>query len=231
MLLDKGVGRPVIVLRDIRPWDAAKFDLGILPSEVKRLSKNQYDVYTDGIPDRAIQNIRIHPQVKGPETIAIYRGANLDTRGAELATLAQHFGFAFHTAQSPAKEANVIVVTAHKNSDYRNYLMNLSKSGALNGKMVLLASCASTTDAAFVSELFTRGGAPLEVIRFSKEIDPAHAVGLVKEVGNLIKRSPQKEFHLERLLDEAFDTLSRSASTDAEKKELDELRHFIVQVS
>jgi hypothetical protein len=87
--------------------------------DVKRLGKNQYEVYPDGIPDRAIENIRTHPKVKGSATVAIYHGADLDTRGAELASLAQSFGFQFHTGQTPATEANVIVVTAYKNSDYR----------------------------------------------------------------------------------------------------------------
>jgi hypothetical protein len=230
-LLDSGEGRPVVVLSDIRPWEVADGDLSDLVSKVKEISKSHYDVYSDGIPDRAVDNIRNHPLVKGAGTVAVYRGELLDTRGAELARLANLFGFTYSTDVSPVSEANVVVVTAHKNSDYRNYLMNLSKSGALKGKVVLLASCAAKTDSAFVSELLARDNAPRVVVRFTKEIDPAHALSLVKEMGVLLKASPEKQLHLEALLDEAFHELFKSASTSAERREISSLRSFVAQVS
>ena len=230
-LLDKNDGKPIVVLSDIRPWDVTNADISGLVSEVKRLSKNRYEVYADGIPDRAVESIRQRPMVQGPATVAVYRGGLLDTRGAELARMSQLFGFKNSTDASPLSEANIIVVTAHKSADYRNYLMELSRNGALNGKVVLLASCATKPDGAFVSELLSHDGAPRVVVRFTKEIDPAHALSLIKEVGILLKASPDKELHLESLLDDAFAKMVSDASTDSERREINNLRHFVVQVS
>jgi hypothetical protein len=226
--------RPLILLSDYVDLqghnEAENWVIEQLAQAIRRQSQWHVPVFHDNIPERAVENWQHRPTVTGPNDVAVYHDSSLQTYGVDREILDQATEARFHVAVTGevVNQSNLIIVTAHKNSDYRNYLMELARNGALRGKVLLLYSCFTRTDPDFINELLSRSGAHA-VVRFTKAVHPGDAAGLIRKLGQVIGASPTQPFYLEDALRLAVDLLL-DESSPSEKIERERLRNFVIQL-
>jgi hypothetical protein len=226
--------RPLILLSDhvdlVGHGEVENWAIEQLAQAIRHQSEGLVPVFHDNIPERAVENWQHRPTVTGPNNVAVYHDSSLETYGVDREIIDQARGANFHIARTGevVKEGNLIIVTAHKNSDYRNYLMELARNGVLRGKVLLLYSCFTLTDPDFINELLSRSGAHA-VVRFTKAVYPADAAGLIRKLGQVVGASHTQPFYLEDALRLAVDLLL-DESSPSEKMERERLRNFVIQL-
>lgn len=228
--------RPLILVRDQANWAPDKRNSDDVVDRLRDVGGENLELYVDDNPEVAIANLRARPTIRVKEDIAVYEGGFVDGRGNELKHLCEEWNLT-HIGEGKAKgeptvvtASNLIIVSAHKNSDYRNYLMDLADRGALKGKALLLVSCGAKTDGAFVNELLTRSQAHV-ALRFTTEILATDAAVLIRHIGKELEQPLQKGERLEALVRKALDAMIEEAVTQDAADALAKMKRFLIQIS
>jgi len=191
------------------------------------------DVYLASDTRIATWNATIQPTVKGASDIAVFQGAKIEDWGAIDALSA-----ALEEAKIPVavdklgniEAGNVLILTGHRDANLAAYLEELSKSGDLEDKLVVLFTCHAASCEIGQSKLLQSGPhSPSGIVYFPDEIDPSAVTMVLKELTLLVKDGPIPPTTMTGLLD-------RSIAKAVEKRpdlrpEIEKLRRMIVQVS
>jgi hypothetical protein len=184
------------------------------------------------------------PKITRPQDVAVvhdsesftdfgvFKKAEDTLKNLEVKLVHIRLGEANRAAPIPA--ANLIVLTGHKDENFRAYVRDLNNNGLFNGKVVALMSCYERNEEAFNSQLLARERGTRAIVYFAERIDrDATAMVLqtfAERLGELKPEQPAPD--LKKLLDASIEAeLKKPNLPEQLKIELQKMRRAVIQVS
>jgi hypothetical protein len=190
-------------------------------------------ILEDDDPELAVANVKAQKRIVAGKDIAVYWDSSLQ-RVPFVPTLRERFkkaDISYHQSADVVAAGNLIIVSGHKASSYRNYLADLAAKGVLKGKSVALLSCAERTDREFSRYLIEKGGA-VSVLRINQTIqDNTVLRPLFDEICDRVQSLPNEGVFLDELVKAAAKAAAEKAKTEDRKEKIQTLLDHTVQVS
>jgi hypothetical protein len=129
-------------------------------------------------------------------------------------------------------EANLVVLTGHKDQAYRDYVDALIDKGVLQDRVVLMFSCYAKGDERFNSSSLSTDKAPKAIVFFPDELDATAVSDVLKNFADRLKKEPGEPASIRSLLDKSIDeVLADPDATNELKSEAEKMRRAVIQVS
>jgi hypothetical protein len=190
-------------------------------------------LFEDDNPELAVKNVKAQRKIKSGKDVAIYWDSVIE-RAPFVPAMAADFKEAdipLYKTPEVISAGNLILISGHKASSYRNYLSELASKGVLRGKSVALLSCAEEGDREFCRYLIEAGGATA-VFRVNQIIPQAVMPSLLREVCKRVNKLPTEGVYLEEFIREAVVAAQQQKSVSPTLKEgLEVILDHSMQVS
>jgi hypothetical protein len=191
------------------------------------------DVYLASDTDLAALHAASQPAVEKASDITMFKGEKIEDWGAF-----RDLSSAFEEAKIPVavdelgniKAGNVLILTGHRDANLAAYLDQLSESGDLDDKLVVLFSCHGPSCEIGQSRILqSRLNGPTGIVYFPDQIDASAVTMVLKELTLLVKDGPVSPTTITELIDQSI-TRAIGKRPDL-RPMIEKLRRMIVQVS
>jgi hypothetical protein len=182
-------------------------------------------------PELGIKNLRAIKPISSPKDLAVYWDTSLERAGfiPRMKPYFESAGILYYEGTEPSAAANLLVISGHKATSYRDYLTTLGEKGALKGKSLALLSCGAVSDSAFCSELILKYGV-ISVFRVNDTIEPSVLPSFLRALCSKAKSLPEGGIYLSDLVTDSVSEAQNDA-TEGLREDLDTILDSTVQVS
>lgn len=192
-----------------------------------------YEFYLDDEMDLAKSNIENLPKIYTSEDIGAYiikmcfevKDYNVLNN---IKDILEEAGIQVEESLVVIERPNILIISGHKDEQYKSYLTNLGNRGALNGKCVISFSCYDSGDETFNSNLIKKYGAK-EIIFFPAEIHPSAVEDVIIGISTILQNNRVINLELIELLNRSIEQIRTNNSI--KNDDLEKLKNGIPQIS
>gem|GEM_PF-6975784 len=207
-------------------------DTSEVSSQLREEFGDSVRILEDDDPDLAVKNVKAQKKIKSGKDVAVYWDEVISRAGfvPAMAASFRQAEISFHDTPDVISAGNLILVSGHKASNYRNYLAQLAAKGVLKGKSVALLSCGEDSDREFCRYLIEQGGA-VSVLRINEIIPESVVPSVLREICERIPTIPKEGVFLEELIRDAVNSAVQKTRNEGQKERLKILLDHSIQVS
>ena len=203
--------------------------------ELSRRYGDRHDIYLDDDIKIARDNAANLPNISGPTDVAAlipfesFKVSDYDVID-QIKDILSESGIRVSKVRGPIQESNLLIITGHKNQQFRDYIEHLGKAGVLKGKHVVLFSCYKAGDEEFNSKNIKKFGIR-GIHFFSETIHPQAVQEVIVELSKILRDKQKPGTKSNKLLIKSIKQALKTNSQSTLRQEIEKMRHGITQIS